>query len=403
VVDKFKRVISVFLNNAFVGEGSRFNFTGDVTVTAADGEFTVEVAPSATATLIDGDKGDIVVSGGGTVWTVDNNTISNAKLRDSSATSVIGRSAGTSGDPADISAGSDGDVLRRSGGTLGFGSIPESSVTGLVADLAAKVPTSRLINTTAPITGGGDLSADRTIALSTDSTLEVNAGNLRRAAITSDVSIPAGSNTATIANDAVTTVKVANDQITYAKMQNVTDNRVIGRAAGSAGDPQELTVGAPLTIGSGAIDFDETAVLGNNARVTVRKNTGADVGTRRRLNLIEGTNVTLTVADDAGNEEVDVTIAAAGGAAATVTTVELDFGSTPVTSKQFTVIDGTISGTSKVVIVQSGAAATGRQADENEMDPLGVSATPGTGQMTVMAHALRGSVIGKYKFNYMVG
>jgi len=57
----------------------------------------------------------------------------------------------------------------------------------------------------------------------------------------------------------------------------------------------------------------DTEVPDINARVKVRKNTGADVGTRRRLNLIEGSNVTLTVADDAGNEEVDVTIASTGG------------------------------------------------------------------------------------------
>jgi hypothetical protein len=45
------------------------------------------------------------------------------------------------------------------------------------------------------------------------------------------------------------------------------------------------------------------------------KKAGADVGTRRALNLIEGTNVTITVADDAGNDRVNVTIAAAGGSA----------------------------------------------------------------------------------------
>jgi len=49
------------------------------------------------------------------------------------------------------------------------------------------------------------------------------------------------------------------------------------------------------------------------ARVTVRKDSGADVGSRRRLNFIQGANVTLTVADDAANEEVDITVAAAGG------------------------------------------------------------------------------------------
>ena len=50
-----------------------------------------------------------------------------------------------------------------------------------------------------------------------------------------------------------------------------------------------------------------------NARLAVSKNSGATVGTRRRVNLIEGANITLTIADDTGNEEVDVTIAAAGG------------------------------------------------------------------------------------------
>ena len=41
----------------------------------------------------------------------------------------------------------------------------------------------------------------------------------------------------------------------------------------------------------------------------------ASIGTRRGINLIEGGNVTLTVADDAGNDRVNVTIAASSGAA----------------------------------------------------------------------------------------
>ena len=42
----------------------------------------------------------------------------------------------------------------------------ESDVTGLVSDLAGKAPTTRSIATTAPLTGGGDLSADRTLGIS---------------------------------------------------------------------------------------------------------------------------------------------------------------------------------------------------------------------------------------------
>lgn len=48
--------------------------------------------------------------------------------------------------------------------------IAESQVTNLVTDLAGKVPTSRTISTTAPLTGGGDLSANRTLAVSAGST-----------------------------------------------------------------------------------------------------------------------------------------------------------------------------------------------------------------------------------------
>lgn len=52
------------------------------------------------------------------------------------------------------------------------------------------------------------------------------------------------------------------------------------------------------------------ALTGNvdaNARVAVKK-AGVLQGTRRGINLIEGTGISLTVADDAGNEEVDVTV-----------------------------------------------------------------------------------------------
>ena len=40
---------------------------------------------------------------------------------------------------------------------------------------------------------------------------------------------------------------------------------------------------------------------------------GSLVGTRKRVNLIEGSNVTLTVTDNGGSDRVDVTVAASGG------------------------------------------------------------------------------------------
>jgi hypothetical protein len=48
---------------------------------------------------------------------------------------------------------------------VGVGAIPESKVTNLVADLATKVPTARSVVGGTGLTGGGDLSADRTLAV----------------------------------------------------------------------------------------------------------------------------------------------------------------------------------------------------------------------------------------------
>ena len=62
------------------------------------------------------------------------------------------------------------------------------------------------------------------------------------------------------------------------------------------------------------------ALTGNidaTARTVLRKNSGADVGSRRRINFIEGSGVSLTIADDPGNEELDVVFNSTGGDNAT--------------------------------------------------------------------------------------
>ena len=67
-------------------------------------------------------------------------------------------------------------------------------------------------------------------------------------------------------------------------------------------------------VSGGGDSFAGGDLLNATARVAVDKN-GVLVGTRRNINFIEGAGTTLTVTDDAGNEEVDVRIAVSGGAA----------------------------------------------------------------------------------------
>jgi len=67
---------------------------------------------------------------------------------------------------------------------------------------------------------------------------------------------------------------------------------------------------------------DEISIAGLSGQtadpqtVEVVKNSGAVVSTRPQLNFIEGANITLTIADDAGNDQADITIAAAGAGGA---------------------------------------------------------------------------------------
>ncbi|MBK8189219.1 MAG: hypothetical protein IPK79_02080 [Vampirovibrionales bacterium] len=168
------------------------NGTGSITFNSTITQYTDEMAQDAVGGILsDTATIDATYNDAGNAITLDlkDNSVSDAKLRDSTGLSVIGRSANSTGDPADITAGSDGGVLRRSGTTLGFGSIPSSSVTGL-----------------------GALAAKNTVG-------------------TSDID---------------------NDAVTFAKMQNVTSSRLLGRSTAGAGDVEEILIGTglSLTVGS---------------------------------------------------------------------------------------------------------------------------------------------------------
>lgn len=67
-------------------------------------------------------SGDATLSNTGAL-TIANSAVTDAKFRDSVSHSVVGRASGSTGVVADIQSGSNHDILRRNGGTIGFGSI----------------------------------------------------------------------------------------------------------------------------------------------------------------------------------------------------------------------------------------------------------------------------------------
>ncbi|MCP9473341.1 MAG: hypothetical protein NNA30_11465, partial [Nitrospira sp.] len=217
----------------------------------------------------DGDKGDVTVSGGGTVWTVDDNAITDAKLRDSAGLSVIGRSANTSGDPGDIVAGTDGHVLLRSGSTLMFGQVTTSGV----ADEA--ITTAKLTDT--GVTAGSYTNANITVDAKGRLTAASNGtgGGGVSDGDKGDITVSSGGTVWTIDNDAVTTAKIQNSAVTNAKLRDSAAYSVIGRFANTSGTPDDIAAssdGQVLRRSGTTLGFGQVATSGiENDAVTLAK------------------------------------------------------------------------------------------------------------------------------------
>ena len=100
-----------------------------------------------------------------------------------------------------------------------------------------------------------------------------------------------------------------------ANANNIVDNseKLEGSTKAQVQDHTPKTHAPSHTTGS-TDPFLSSHLLDAIAKTTVRKNTGSNIGSRRRLNFIEGSGISLTITDDSGNEEVDVNISTTGGA-----------------------------------------------------------------------------------------
>lgn len=160
---------------------------------------------------------------------------------------------------------------------------PESDITGLVTDLAGKVATSRSINTTIPLSGGGSLVSDRTLSVLPASTSSVGVVELATdGEVAANVVVQGNdsrlSDTRTPTDNTVSTAKIQADAVTYAKIQNVSaTDKVLGRSSSGAGDVEEIActaAGRALIDDAAASDQRTTLGLGNSAT----KDTGLSAG-----------------------------------------------------------------------------------------------------------------------------
>lgn len=144
-------------------ERTRLNFIegANVTITVADDaandEIDVTIASSGGGGVSDGDKGDIVVSGGGATWTIDNDVVTYAKMQNVSATSrFLGRITAGAGDTEELT-GTQATTLLDTFTNLLKGLVPASgggTTNFLRADGTWTSPTASVSATTVEVNLG---------------------------------------------------------------------------------------------------------------------------------------------------------------------------------------------------------------------------------------------------------
>lgn len=96
--------------------------------------------------------------------------------------------------------------------------------------------------------------------------------------------------------------------IPYNEIQQVSTTALLGNHNAGAANVEEIPINTTLDMASGTL-----GVVNNTStqKLIVDKN-GSDVGTRHKINFVEGTNISLTVSDDSINDRVNVTITNSG-------------------------------------------------------------------------------------------
>jgi hypothetical protein len=170
-----------------------------------------------------------------------------------------------------------------------------------VAQVTGAVATTRSILTSTGLTGGGDLSANRTLSVVDDTTVQrmrISAGGVL-SGTRPHINFVQGINVSVSAID-----DPGNNRVSVtigATFTGVPTTRLINTSTGLSG--------------GGDLSADRTLMVvadTTTQRVRISK-AGTLIATRQQVNFIEGSNTTLTVADDSVNNRVNITIASAAG------------------------------------------------------------------------------------------